>query len=168
MLEEASEREEGDSHDGHADEDLPGGKVKLINGVLEPANKQVVDERQRYGGCHSIVCANVAEDGDFGSNLDIAEDEAHEEAGEGALIWPLVQWMENQFVAAICVFFPASELVVDSQGDTFFEAAIVVSCKANDEMVHLETQTDVKVFRDMVIRPEFCHTGAQSPFPTAN
>jgi hypothetical protein len=130
----------------------------LIDGVLKPANKQVVDERQGYSGCHGIVCANVAEDGDFGSNLDIAEDEAHEETGEGALIWPLVEWIEHQFVAAICVFFPASELVVDGEGDAFFEAAIVVRGKADDEMVHLETQTDVKVFRDMTIRPEFGRT----------
>ena len=129
----------------------------MINRVLEPANQQVVDERQRYRRCHGIVCANIGEDGDFGGNLDVAEDEAPEEGSEGALIWPFVEWIEHQFIAAVCVFFPASELVVDSQGNTFFEAAFVVSCEADDEMVHLETQTDVKVFRDVILRPELCH-----------
>jgi hypothetical protein len=33
----------------------------------------------------------------------------------------------------------------------------MVNGKADDEMVHLETQTDVKVFRDMGIRPEFSY-----------
>ena len=129
----------------------------MVNGVLEPANQQVVDECQRYSGCHGVVCANVGEDCHFGGNLDVAEDEAPEEGSEGALKWPLVEWMEHQFIAAVCVFFPASELVVDSQGDSFFEAAVVVGCKADDEMVHLEAQTDVEIFRHVIVRPEFCH-----------
>jgi hypothetical protein len=50
---------EGDLHDSHTDEDLPGGKVELINGVLEPVDEDVVGQGEGAGQGDGVVGADI-------------------------------------------------------------------------------------------------------------
>ena len=51
------ERERGEHVEdyGHADEDLPGGEVELIDVVVEPADHEVVSDGEGDGTCDGIV-----------------------------------------------------------------------------------------------------------------
>ncbi|KAI6755717.1 hypothetical protein HG531_004823 [Fusarium graminearum] len=61
--------------------------------------------------------------------------------------------MEDKFVATIGIFLPASQLVVKCERDTLLEPAVVICCKTHDTACHLDTKTDVKIFRHMSIGP---------------
>lgn len=112
-------------NDSHTNPHLPRREVKVVDVVGEPPDHDIVGEGERDGGRNGVVGQDVAQDGDLGGYLDVGEeDEAQEEAREGAAGWPADEGVEDEFVAAVGVFFPAGELVVDGEGDAFFEAAV--------------------------------------------
>jgi hypothetical protein len=61
--------------------------------------------------------------------------------------------MEDNLSAPIRVFLPPCNLVIDSQRNTFLEFAVVIIGIACDEARALKAQSNVKVFRDMGLRP---------------
>jgi hypothetical protein len=82
--------------------------------------------------------------------------------------------VENKFVATICVsislsnqkqslhgtkyvLFPAGQFIVHSQRDTLLKFALMIGCQADNELIHLHSQTDVKILRDMTVGPKFSH-----------
>jgi hypothetical protein len=62
--------------------------------------------------------------------------------------------MEKQFIAAICVFFPAGKFVIDCERDAFFEAIAGPSCKTDDVAIDLKAQGHVKVFGHVRFGPK--------------
>jgi hypothetical protein len=46
--------------------------------------------------------------------------------------------MEDEFVASVGIFLPASKLVVDSERDALFEPSVVISGEANNKAAHLQ------------------------------
>ena len=87
--------------------------------------------------------------------MEFAPEEGAEKWCEGAFEEPGFHGVEDQLVAAVGVFLPAGEFVVDGEGDAFFEAVAVVACEADDVAGDLETEGDVEVFGDVVLGPVF-------------
>ena len=83
--------------------------------------------------------------------MEFAPEEGAEERREGAFEEPGLHGVEDQLVAAVGVFFPSGEFVVDGEGDAFFEAVAVVACESDDVAGDLETEGDVEVFGDVVL-----------------
>lgn len=50
--------------------------------------------------------------------------------------------------------FPVSKLIIHGQRHTFLEYTLVISSQPNYELVHLHSQTDVKILGDVAIGPE--------------
>ena len=132
-----AERGENVEDDGHADEDLPRRQVELVDVVLEPADEEVVGEDEGDGRGDGVVGPDIGQDGHLGRDLDVAPEEPAEELGERSPRGPADQGVEDQLVAAVGVFLPARELVVDGERNAFLEAALVVGGQPDDEAVHL-------------------------------
>jgi hypothetical protein len=54
-----------------------------------------------------------------------------EERSKGTSHGPEPDWVEEEFVAAVCIFFPAGEFVIDVQRHTLFEAITLVGGEPN-------------------------------------
>ena len=113
--------------DSHADEDLPGRDVELIDLVHEPTDDKVVGECKGDSGGDGVVCADVCDDGDLAGDFDVAAQEPAEQGRDGSAREPVLERMEHELVTAISVLLPSGEFVVDCKGDTFFEAAVMIS-----------------------------------------
>ena len=91
---------------------------------------------------------------------------------------PVAEGLEDEFGAAVGVFFPAVELVVDGEGDAFFEflfglvrvgfelfalgvrvAVAGVGGEADDVALDLEAEGHVEVFGDGGFGPVFGGVG---------
>ena len=116
--------------DSHTDEDLPGCDVELIDGGGEPPDDQVVGQCEWDGGGDGVVCADICDDRNLAGNFDVAEEEFAEERCDWSSSPPVFEGVEDELVAAVSVFLPAGEFVVDGEGDTFFETAVVVGCQS--------------------------------------
>jgi hypothetical protein len=55
--------------------------------------------------------------------------------------------MEEEFIAAISVLLPASKLVEDGKGNTFFEriVALMVGAETNNEPGNLKTEGKIEI-----------------------
>lgn len=91
--------------DQESDEDTPGLNVEFVNVTVIPANKEVIEERERETEANGVVGCNVAEDGELGGHLHVGPEETAEERGERTLPWPFVHWVEDKFVAAVGISF---------------------------------------------------------------
>jgi len=99
--------------DDDAEVDLEGVDVVLVEMAVEPANEEVVCYCEGPGGAEREVRANVGHDGDFAHPGHVGPDEAAEKWGEGAAGEPVFERVEEEFGAAVGVFLPAGEFVVD-------------------------------------------------------
>jgi hypothetical protein len=57
--------------------------------------------------------------------------------------------MEQELVATVYILLPSVQLVVHSQGDTFFEAIAGIGAQSNGVAGNLETQRHVEVLGDL-------------------
>lgn len=128
------ERREDVEDDSHADEDLPGRDVELIDLVHEPTEDKVVGECKRDGGGDGVVCADICDDGDLAGDFDVATQEPAEQRRYGSAPPPVLERVEHELVTAIRVLLPSGEFVVDCEGDTFFEAAVMISRESGSKL----------------------------------
>lgn len=141
--------------DDDAEPDLPGVDVVFVEVAVEPADGEVVGRGHDPGRADGVVGADVGDDGDFGGEADVGEEETTEERGEGTFVHPFAHGMEEQLVAAIGVFFPAGQFVIDSEGDAFFETFARPGGQADDVAVTLQAEGHVEVLGDVGFGPEF-------------
>ncbi len=67
---------------------------------------------------------------------------------------PKTNRVKDELIASVRVFLPAGELVVDSQGHTFFEALSLIGPKTDNVTHRLQAESHVEVFRDGRLGPE--------------
>ena len=61
--------------------------------------------------------------------------------------------MEDELVAAVGVFLPSVQLVVNGERDTFFKAIAGVGTESDKVTGRLESESQIKVFRDGRLGP---------------
>ena len=117
---------------------MPRRLVVVVELELQAAD-DVVDDGEGEADRDGVVGADIGDDGEFGGDLDVGTEEGAEKRCQGTAHWPVDQRVEDQLVAAVCVFLPACQLVVDGQRDAFFELFSVVGGHAYDETGLLQT-----------------------------
>ena len=81
--------------------------------AVKPTDQKVICQRQEPGGANGVVGADVSHDGQFAWQWHVGAHEHSEERGERTFSEPVAKGVEDQFAAAIGVFLPSGELVVD-------------------------------------------------------
>lgn len=71
-----------DNDDGEPD--LPTVNVVLVQVSIKPANGEIIGNGQNPRGANGVVGPNVADNGDFGGESDVGEEEFTEEGCEGS------------------------------------------------------------------------------------
>lgn len=104
----------------------------MVHEAVEPADGEVVEQRQDPSRRDGVVGAHVGHDGDLTGQRHRGAHKVSEERGEGALEDPIFEGMEDELAAAVGVLLPARELVVDRQRDALFEAFTGVRGEAAD------------------------------------
>jgi hypothetical protein len=90
-------------HNDDTEPHLPAIDVVFIEVSVEPANSEVVRQRHDPRRPDRIICSDVADDGYFRCEANVAEEEAAEERCEGAAVQPAAERVEEELVAAVCV-----------------------------------------------------------------
>lgn len=134
--------------------DFPGIDVVLVDISVVPTHHEIVCRGHDPCRANCIVRANVRYDGDFAGKADVGEQELAEKWRKGPSNEPEPDGVEEQLVAAICVLFPSSKFVIDSERNTLLEAISSPSCEANNVSIHLQTQGHVKVLGNVRFRPK--------------
>lgn len=109
-----------DDNDGEPN--LPRIDVVFVQVTVVPSDSEVVGSRHDPCCTDSVVGTNVGNDGDFGGESDVGEQESAEKRGEGTLVNPFANWVEEKFVATVGVFLPSCKFIVDRKRHTFLES----------------------------------------------
>ena len=117
-----------DDDDGEID--LEAVDVVVVEVPVEPADEEVVGDGEDPRTADGVVGPDVRHDGDLGHERHVASDEFAEKRRHGPARGPVAVGMEDEFRAAIGVFFPPRKFVVDGKRHAFFEAAAEVSTEA--------------------------------------
>ena len=110
--------------------DLEAVGIVVVQVAVEPADQEVVGHGEDPGAADGVVGADVGHDGDLGHEGHVAGDEFAEERRDGPARGPVAEWLEDEFRAAIGVFFPTGKFVVDGERHAFLETAAEVGTKA--------------------------------------
>jgi hypothetical protein len=86
--------------------DFPAVEVVLVEVPVEPTDSEVVCRRQDPSSADSIIGTDITDDSNLTRKSNVAEQKAPEKLGERASSDPVPKRVEQQFVAAISVFFP--------------------------------------------------------------
>ena len=156
------ERQVADSRedDDDGEEDLERVDVIVVQEAVEPADSEVVEQRQDPGRADGVVSTDVSHDGEFRRQRHAGPDEVAEELGERPAHEPVADRVEEQLVAAVGVFLPPGQFVVHGQRDAFLEAVAGVGGEADDVAVALQPQSHVEVLGHRFLGPVFLRVGA--------
>src|SRR6478752_8875025 len=61
--------------------------------------------------------------------------------------------MKDKLVASISVLLPSVQLIINRQRHTLLKATIMIRRQPTYHTSHLHSQTDIKILRDMRVRP---------------
>jgi hypothetical protein len=92
-----------------------------------------------------MIGEDVRNDRHLAGDLDVAPEKFSEQRRDGSTREPVAEGMEDELVASVGIFLPASKLVVDSERDALFEPSVVISGETNNKATHLQAQRYVEI-----------------------
>ena len=95
------------------DPDVPRADVVLVDVALEPADNTVIGSRQYPSGADGVICTDVRNYIDLGTECHVAANEFAEKGCEWATDEPESNRVEDQLIAAVGIFLPTRKLIID-------------------------------------------------------
>jgi len=139
-------------------------RIKMIQMRLRqsPPSDKVVENRQHPATPDSKVRPDIRHNCKLRAQRDIRDDKLPKQRRERSMLEPVFERPENEFRTAVSVLLPAGKLVVDGQGDAFFEEFAFGRGEAGeaDEVAFvLEAEGHVEVFGDGGFGPVVLFSG---------
>jgi hypothetical protein len=105
-----SQREVSESceHNDDGEVDLERINVVVVQRAVEEADDEVVQHRENPSRAQGVISSNVGQNRQLGGQRNVGHDESAKQLREGALEYPVLEGVEDEFVATVSVSIDVS------------------------------------------------------------